>query len=118
MYMTEKISFDAMPSLLATIVQKLEALEEKVDRLNLSQQCEEKDEWFNLKELCKYLPSRPAEQTVYGWTSTNFIPFHKKGKSIAFRKSEIDQWLQQSHRKSKSDLMLEASQFVNKKRIK
>ena len=51
--MTEKISFDAMPSLLATIVQKLEALEEKVDRLKLAQQSEEKDEWFNLKELCK-----------------------------------------------------------------
>lgn len=114
--MTEKISFDSMPSLLATIVQKLEALEEKVDRLNLSQQSEEMDEWFNLKELCKYLPSHPAEQTVYGWTSTHFIPFHKKGKSIAFRKSEIDQWLQQGRRMSKSDLMLEANQFINRKK--
>ena len=85
----ERISFDAMPEMLAAIAQKLESIE-----------------------------SHPAEQTVYGWTSTHFIPFHKKGKSIAFRKSEIDQWLQQSHRKSKSDLMLEASQFVNKKKIK
>ena len=93
----ERISFDAMPEMLAAIAQKLESID---------------------KGLCDYLPSHPAEQTVYGWTSTHFIPFHKKGKSIAFRKSEIDQWLQQSHRKSKSDLMLEASQFVNKKKIK
>lgn len=113
-----RISFDAMPEMLAAIAQKLESIESKVDNLTIPSNKEEKDEWFNLKGLCDYLPSHPAEQTVYGWTSTHFIPFHKKGKSIAFRKSEIDQWLQQSHRKSKSDLMLEASQFVNKKRIK
>ena len=113
-----RISFDAMPEMLAAIAQKLESIESKVDNLTIPSNKEEKDEWFNLKGLCDYLPSHPAEQTVYGWTSTNFIPFHKKGKSIAFRKSEIDQWLQQSHRKSKSDLMLEASKFVNKKKIK
>ena len=113
-----RISFDAMPEMLAAIAQKLESIESKVDNLTIPSNKEEKDEWFNLKGLCDYLPSHPAEQTVYGWTSTHFIPFHKKGKSIAFRKSEIDQWLQQSHRKSKSDLMLEASQFVNKKKIK
>ena len=113
-----RISFDAMPEMLAAIAQKLESIESKVDNLTIPSNKEEKDEWFNLKGLCDYLPSHPAEQTVYGWTSTHFIPFHKKGKSIAFRKSEIDQWLQQSHRKSKSDLMLEASQFVNRKKGK
>lgn len=118
MYMTEKISFDAMPSLLATIVQKLEALEEKVDRLSLSQQSEEKDEWFNLKELCKYLPSHPAEQTVYGWTSNNHIPYHKRGKSIAFRKSEIDDWLGQGKKNSLQDIQREAEMYIKQKRVK
>ena len=89
-----RISFDAMPEMLAAIAQKLESIETKVDNLTIPSNNEEKDEWFNLKGLCDYLPSHPAEQTVYGWTSTHFIPFHKKGKSIAFRKSEIDQWLQ------------------------
>ena len=113
-----RISFDAMPEMLAAIAQKLESIESKVDNLTIPSNKEEKDEWFNLKGLCDYLPSHPAEQTVYGWTSTHFIPFHKKGKSIAFRKSEIDQWLQQGHRRSKADLMLEASQFVNRKKGK
>lgn len=113
-----RISFDAMPEMLAAIAQKLESIESKVDNLTIPSNKEEKDEWFNLKGLCDYLPSHPAEQTVYGWTSTHFIPFHKKGKSIAFRKSEIDQWLQQGHRRSKAELMLEASQFVNRKKGK
>lgn len=114
----ERISFDAMPEMLAAIAQKLESIETKVDNLTIPSNNEEKDEWFNLKGLCDYLPSHPAEQTVYGWTSTHFIPFHKKGKSIAFRKSEIDQWLQQGRRKSQEDLMLEASQFINRKKNK
>ena len=113
-----RISFDAMPEMLAAIAQKLESIETKVDNLTIPSNNEEKDEWLNLKGLCDYLPSHPAEQTVYGWTSTHFIPFHKKGKSIAFRKSEIDQWLQQGHRRSKADLILEASQFVNRKKGK
>ena len=117
--MTEsRISFDAMPQMLADIAEKLMSIEAKVDNLTVPLQDVGKDEWFNVKGLCDYLPSHPAEQTVYGWTSTHFIPFHKKGKNIAFLKSEIDQWLQQGHRKSKSDLMLEASQFVNKKKLK
>ena len=113
-----RISFDAMPEMLAAIAQKLESIESKVDNLTIPSNKEEKDEWFNLKGLCDYLPSHPAEQTVYGWTSTHFIPFHKKGKSIAFRKSEIDLWLQQGRRKSKADLMREASQYINKKKDK
>ncbi len=88
----QRFSFDAMPQMLVAIAEKLDAIEAKVDHLTLPQK-EQKDEWFNLKGLCDYLPSHPAEQTVYGWTSTNFIPFHKRGKSIAFLKSEIDQWL-------------------------
>ena len=113
-----RISFDAMPEMLAAIAQKLESIEAKVDNLTIPSNKEEKDEWFNLKGLCDYLPSHPAEQTVYGWTSNHLIPYHKKGKSIALRKSEIDQWLQQGHRRSKADLMLEASQFVNRKKGK
>lgn len=118
MMTVSRISFDAMPQMLADIAEKLMSIEAKVDNLTVPQQDVEKDEWFNVKGLCDYLPSHPAEQTVYGWTSTHFIPFHKKGKSIAFRKSEIDQWLQQGRRKSKEELLQEASQFINRKKNK
>ena len=85
-------SFDAMPKILADIVQRLEVMERKIDALQ-SFPREETDAWLNLKDLCNYLPNHPAEQTVYGWTSTHFIPYHKKGKKLQFLKSEIDQWL-------------------------
>lgn len=78
----ERISFDAMPEMLAAIAQKLESIETKVDHLTIPPNKDEKDEWFNLKGLCDYLPSHPAEQTVYGWTSTHFIPFIRKARAL------------------------------------
>lgn len=113
-----RITFDEMPEMLATIAERLKAIEAKVDHLAIPKHEVDKDEWFNLKDLCDYLPSHPAEQTVYGWTSSNFIPFHKKGKSIAFRKSEIDQWLAQGKKKSLQDIKRESEDYVNHKRKK
>ena len=71
---------------------------------------------YVMKELCEYLPSHPAEQTVYGWTSCHQIPFHKRGKRIMFLKSEIDAWLHDGKRKSQKELAEEAAQFINAKR--
>lgn len=113
-----KISFDAMPEMLAAIAQKLESIETKVDNLTIPSNKEEKDEWFNLKGLCEYLPSHPAEQTVYGWTSNHLIPYHKRGKSISFRKSEIDNWLCQGKKKSLQDSQQEAEIYVNNRKKK
>lgn len=76
----------------------------------------ESDRWFNLQELCEYLPDRPARQTVYGWIGQRLIPFHKKGKKLQFLKSEIDSWLKTDKRKSVAELQADAQQFVNAKR--
>ena len=108
-------SFDAMPKLLADIMDKLEVLEKKVDQLQTSSP-ETPDTWLNLKDLCKYLPNHPAEQTVYGWTSTHFIPYHKKGKNVVFLKSEIDRWLTDGKKKSMRDIEEEAAAYVNSKK--
>ena len=100
-----------MPQMMANILEKLETLEQKFDALQ-SNNSVEADAWFSLQDLCNYLPNHPAEQTVYGWTSNRTIPFHKNGKSILFRKSEIDAWLMQTSRKSVNDIYDEARTYV------
>lgn len=64
------------------------------------------DAWFTVDELIKYLPDHPAKQTVYQWTSTHAIPFHKrKGqRALYFKKSEIDTWLNAGRRKTISEI--------------
>lgn len=113
---TTTLSFDAVPSVLADIVQKLEVMEQKLDALHLLSEKETGDTWLSLKDLCNYLPNHPSEQTVYSWTSTRFIPYHKQDKRITFLKSEIDEWLRNGKRKSAADLAHDAQEFVSSKK--
>lgn len=108
---SEVLSFDAMPQMVATILKKLETLEQKFDALQSNNNVEA-DAWFSLQNLCNYLPNHPAEQTVYGWTSNRTIPYHKNGKSIIFRKLEINNWLMQTSRKSVNDIYNETRAYV------
>ena len=115
--MSEKnITFEDLPKAMSWMMDKLNKLDSKIDGLNNIPQIRPADQWMNLKELCEYLPSHPAEQTVYGWTSCHQIPFHKRGKRIMFLKSEIDAWLHDGKRKSQKELAEEAAQFINAKR--
>lgn len=114
--MEEKdIKFEDMPKAMSWMMNKLAELHSKIDGLNNISQPTKGEQWMNLKELCDYLPSHPATQTVYGWTSCHQIPFHKKGKRIMFLKSEIDAWLHDSKIKSHMELQQEAEQFVRSK---
>ena len=67
----ERISFDAMPEMLAAIAQKLESIETKVDNLTIPSNNEEKDEWLNLKGLCD-----SGELSAYPKTSLGNHPDH------------------------------------------
>ena len=112
----KNITFEDLPWAMSWMMDKLDKLDSKIDGLNNIPQVRSADQWMNLKELCEYLPSHPAEQTVYGWTSCHQIPFHKRGKRIMFLKSEIDAWLHDGKRKSQKELAEEAAQFINTKR--
>ena len=90
--MEKEISFNDMPQALAYLIGKVEKMETLLSNQTATA-VEPADRWFNLEELCAYLPDRPAKQTVYGWIGNHIIPFHKKGKKLQFLKSEIDAWL-------------------------
>lgn len=108
------ITFEDMPRALAYLIQKIEELEHKLDGLGATPS--QKDTWMDIKELCDYLPMRPATQTVYGWTSAHMIPFHKKGKRIVFLKSEIDKWMVGEQLKSIKEIEADAEAFCNRKK--
>lgn len=103
----------------SALMERIDRLGEKVDRISSSAYDERDHQWLNVADLQAYLPSHPKRQTIYSWTSTRQIPFHKKGRSIMFDKNEIDAWLQDSeHIKSLSDLEREANDFVKTKHLK
>jgi excisionase family DNA binding protein len=81
-----------------------------------SEQPNEFDRWFDLKELCIYHPDKPSKPTVYGWVNSGIIPVHKGGKKLRFLKSEIDIWLKQGRRKTLAETASEAEQFCKIKK--
>ncbi|MGC9151270.1 MAG: helix-turn-helix domain-containing protein [Microbacter sp.] len=111
---SNEISFNDMPQALAYLIGKVERLETLLSATK--SELPESDKWFNLQELCSYLPDKPARQTVYGWIGQKLIPYHKKGKKLQFLKSEIDAWLIGDKHKSVSELQAEAAAFVANKK--
>ncbi len=109
------ISFNDMPKALAYLIGKVDKLKTLLS-VQTTAKVEPSDRWFNLQELCEYLPDRPAKQTVYGWIGQHAVPYHKKGKKLQFLKSEIDAWLKSDKRKTAAELHAEAVQFVNSKK--
>ncbi len=73
------------------------------------------DRWFDLNELCNYLPDKPAKATAYGWVHAGLIPCHKGAKKLRFLKSEIDEWLKTGKQKTVKELVDEAEDFLTKK---
>jgi excisionase family DNA binding protein len=68
---------------------------------------EPQERWFNLDELCNYLPNKPAKQTIYGKVSSKEIPYYKDQKTLRFLKSEIDNWLKQGRKKTSIEIQAE-----------
>lgn len=66
------------------------------------------DRWLSIEDLMDYIPSHPSKQTIYRWTMSKYIPYHKRGKSLQFKKSEIDQWLDDAKRKTTDEIREEA----------
>ena len=109
-------SLEEMPNALSYLIESVESLQSKVNALQ-HKQASDSPKWMDIDELCAYLPSHPAKQTVYGWVSTKQIPVHKINKALAFLQSEIDDWLKNKSHKTQNDLMEEARRFVESKKI-
>jgi excisionase family DNA binding protein len=110
----EVITFDQLPAAVNQLFIKLDAIEKLLNTAKEPQLDPEK--WFNLQEVCDYLPDRPAKATVYGWVHSGLIPNHKSGKKLRFLKSDIDSWMRSGRRKTNLEMAADASQYLTKKR--
>lgn len=94
-------------------------IENSIKKVLSNQQTEKRtelDQWFDLTELCQYIPDKPSKATVYGWVNAGVIPVHKGGKKLRFLKSEIDNWMKQGRRKTLYEIAGEAEQYLSKKK--
>lgn len=112
-----EITFEQLPKAFSLLTIEIG----EIKRLLLEKSNEkptETDCWFNLNELCSYLPDKPAKTTVYGWVHINMIPCHKGGKKLRFLKSEIDTWLKQGKKKTLAETACEADAYLSRRKKK
>jgi len=114
----ENISYDSLPRAISEILNKVEGIEKALfEARNLPNQ-NDTDRWFNLDELCDYLPDKPKKAGVYALVRNRIIPHYKREKVLYFLKSEIDSWLKTSRRKTISEIDAERDAFLSKKSLR
>lgn len=87
-----EITFENLPTVVSQLRDEIVNLKKILIEKN-SYQDQESAMWFNLSELCEYLPDKPSKATVYSWVQNRTIPFKKGSKKLRFLKSDIDTWL-------------------------
>lgn len=110
----DNITFNELPEAISQLMKDVNELKSLLQTVHDAKI--EPDRWFNIDQLCQYVPDKPAKQTVYGWVAHHTVPYHKKGKKLQFLKSEIDEWLKSDQRKTAAELHAEAIAYVNRKR--
>lgn len=106
------LTFDQLPAFVADLGRKVDDLTALL-RSRPAPFQPSLDRWFSIEELSDYLPGHPAVTTLYGKVQRREIPFSRKGKRLAFRQSDIDEWLQSGRVKTSAELDVAANQYLS-----
>ena len=92
-----------------------DCLERAMNKYINSMALEPKDESgvFDMKEAAQYL--KISKQTLYGMTSKRTLTFYKHGHRIYFKKSELDDWINQGKVKTQAEIHAEASSYISRR---
>jgi excisionase family DNA binding protein len=109
------LTLETLPKAFTLLVKEVSEIKQLLLEKSIEQQTQT-ETWFDLKELCYYLPDKPSKNTVYGWVHSRKIPFHKGEKKLRFLKSEIDEFLLQGKNKTLLELNNEAELYLKTKK--
>jgi predicted DNA-binding transcriptional regulator AlpA len=100
----QEITFEQLPKAVTQLSNEVSEIKRLLlEKGNL--QLTESDRWFDINELCNYLPDRPAKKTIYKWVSDRTIPYYKGTKALRFFKPEIDTWLKEGKSETKQEII-------------
>lgn len=102
-----------------TIIQRLDAIERLLIEIKTGSSIENLPTWngnelMNVQQVSEYLTL--SVQTIYGLVHKMEIPNFKRGKRLYFKRTEIDDWIGQSRRKTRVEIEQEASNYLLKNR--
>lgn len=89
------------------ILEKLDLIEEKLNRLD--KKTEEQEELMDIETLGKYINYQKS--SIYGLVQKNKIPYIKRGK-LFFEKGEIDKWLISGRKVTIDEIKVKADEYL------
>lgn len=104
------ITFDQLPHAVSELRNEFRNEIAEIKRL-ISKQSEADTvpQWLSVKDLINYLPSKPAKQTIYGLVNNKNIPCHRINGRLFFDKSEINRWLEEKRKLTRTEIEEKAS---------
>ncbi len=105
---TECLTLETLPQAFTHLTNEVSEIKRMVLEMSNYQPIDT-NHWFNLQELCNYLPDKPSKACCYGWVHACTIPVHKSGKKLRFLKSDIDLWLKQGRKQTLAEAASENS---------
>ena len=103
------------------IIERLDAIERLLYEIKSGKQGDNvpvvyANELMNVQQVAEYLTL--SVQTIYGLVHKMEIPNSKRGKRLYFKRTDIDDWIGQSKRKTVAEIEQEASNYLlrNRKR--
>ena len=109
----ERVTFDHLPKILSTLQKDVNELKNFIVH---NQVPDEPNEWMDVKGLAAYHPDHPSIRTVYDWIHYKRVPYHKDGKRVRFKRTEIDKWLLGGYHKTDDELLEDTVDILNAKR--
>jgi hypothetical protein len=104
-----KLNFEDLPDAVNQLTQEVSELK-RLFLLQVKEVQPESDKWLDLEGLVQYDPEKRSKATFYGYIHRRSIPFHKRSKKLLFLKSEIDDWLKEGRRKTRTEIENNAGQ--------
>ena len=101
------------------IIQRLDAIERLLYEIKSGKQVDNvpvvyANELMNVQQVAEYLTL--SVQTIYSLVHKMEIPNSKRGKRLYFKRSEIDEWIRQSRRKTRVEIEQEATNYLLRSR--
>jgi excisionase family DNA binding protein len=107
----QKLHFEQLPELVATLAEKIERLEKTIIAIKESTSVEAvNDDLLTIDEAALFV--RLTKNTLYSLVSKSKIPVSKRGKRLYFRKKELEKWIAQGRRKTESELAADTEAYM------
>ena len=109
----QTLTFEQLPEALGRVLEELSELKGLITQRQ-PQATEQQDQLLTIQQAGELL--NLSVPTIYGLVSRSEIPHSKPGKRLYFSKKELLEWVQNSRRKTTTEIQAAATNHVNRKR--